>query len=69
MKYNMNFLDISIRYTAMMLIVILGGILHSIPVMLLGIPFFLAAILGWCPVFQILGIDHGVKCWELDEKE
>ena len=52
-----------------MLIVILGGILHSIPVMLLGIPFFLAAILGWCPVFQILGIDHGVKCCELDEKE
>jgi len=68
MKYNMNFFDIALRYTAMMIIVIIGGILHSIPVMLLGVPFFLSGILGWCPTFQMLGIDHGVQCWELDEK-
>jgi hypothetical protein len=25
---------------------------------LLGLPFFWSAILGWCPIFYILGINH-----------
>lgn len=58
MNHNMNIFDIAMRYTIMMLIVIVGGILHSIPVMMLGFPFFLAGIMGWCPIFHVLGINH-----------
>jgi hypothetical protein len=41
-----------------MIIVIIGGALGSIPVMLLGLPFFWSAILGWSPIFYLLGINH-----------
>ncbi len=61
MNYNMNIFDIAMRYMVMMLIVILGGVLHSIAVMALAIPFFLAAIMGWCPIFHVLGINHAEK--------
>ena len=58
LTYNMNMFDIIIRYAILMVIVIAGGLLHSIPLMLLGLPFFWSAILGWCPVFYVLGINH-----------
>ena len=58
MKQNMNMFDTIIRYAFLMIIVIIGGALGSIPVMLLGMPFFFAGILGWCPIFHVLGIDH-----------
>ncbi len=58
LTYNMNMFDVVIRYAILMVIVIVGGALHSIPFMLLGLPFFWSAILGWCPVFYMLGINH-----------
>ncbi len=58
MTYNLNFTDIIIRYAIMMFIGILGGALHSIPLMVLSFPFFLSGILGWCPVFYVLNITH-----------
>ncbi len=58
MQHNMNFVDIVIRYTILMIIVIIGGLFNSIALMLLGLPFFFAAISGWCPLFAALGINH-----------
>lgn len=58
LEYNMNMFDVILRYAALMIIVIIGGALGSIPVMLLGLPFFFSAILGWSPIFYLLGINH-----------
>jgi hypothetical protein len=58
LQYNMNMFDIILRYAMLMIIVIIGGALGSIPIMLLGLPFFFSAILGWSPLFYILGINH-----------
>jgi hypothetical protein len=58
LQYNMNVFDIILRYAILMIIVIIGGALGSIPIMLLGLPFFFSAILGWSPIFYLLGINH-----------
>lgn len=56
---NMNFTDIAIRYILVVLIGITGGMLRSLPIMALAIPVFLTAILGYSPIYKLLGIDHG----------
>ena len=58
LQHNMNIFDIMIRYVILMILVIIGGALRSIPIMLLGLPFFWSAILGWSPIFYLLGINH-----------
>jgi hypothetical protein len=58
LQYNMNMFDVILRYAFLMVIVIIGGALGSITIMLLGLPFFFSAILGWSPIFYILGINH-----------
>jgi hypothetical protein len=58
LQYNMNMFDIMLRYVMLMIMVIIGGALGSIPIMLLGLPFFWSAILGWSPIFYLLGINH-----------
>jgi hypothetical protein len=58
LQYNMNIFDIMLRYVMLMIMVIIGGALGSIPFMLLGLPFFWSAILGWSPIFYLLGINH-----------
>ncbi|MGB1242704.1 MAG: YgaP family membrane protein [Chitinophagales bacterium] len=58
MEYNMNFIDISIRYALMMCFVILGGAFQSFTLMSFGFVFFLVGITGWSPLFYFLGINH-----------
>jgi len=58
LQYNMSIFDIMLRYVMLMILVIIGGALRSIPIMLLGLPFFWSAILGWSPIFYLLGINH-----------
>jgi hypothetical protein len=58
LQHNMNMFDVILRYAALMIIVIIGGALGSIPIMLLGLPFFWSAVLGWSPLFYLLGINH-----------
>jgi hypothetical protein len=53
--YNMGFYDIIIRYTIMMLLGIVGGLTGQLWLMVLAIPVFLIAIMGWCPLHAILG--------------
>ena len=63
---NMNFTDIGLRYGLVMIIGIVGGLLHSIPIMALAIPFFLTAMLGFCPIYKLLGIDHNPDVQDCD---
>jgi hypothetical protein len=58
LEYNMSIFDVILRYAALMIVVIIGGVLGSVPIMLLGLPFFFSAILGWSPIFYLLGINH-----------
>ncbi len=61
MEYNLSYPEVLFRYFLMAVMVILGGVLHSMPMMLLGLPFFLTGILGWCPIYTLLGINHAHK--------
>lgn len=54
----MNFYDIVIRYAIGYLIIMLGFLTQSLWVMALGIPFLLIGLIGICPVFNLLGINH-----------
>ncbi len=58
LQHNLSMVDVILRYALLMVIVIIGGALGSIPIMLLGMPFFWTAIMGWCPIFYALGINH-----------
>ena len=61
MEYNLSLNEIIMRYVMMMAVVIIGGIFHSLLIMVLGIPLFVTGLLGWCPIYQIFGINHAVK--------
>ncbi len=61
MDHNLSYKDVLFRYFLMAAMVITGGVLHALPVMLMGLPFFLTGILGWCPVYTVLGINHANK--------
>lgn len=58
MDYNLSYTEVLVRYALMAAMVIIGGLLHSLPIMLIGLPFFLTGILGWCPIYTMLGINH-----------
>lgn len=56
-SYNIGMYDIIARYTIMMLLGIIGGLTGQLWLMVLAIPMFLVAILGWCPIYAVLGIN------------
>ena len=58
MEYNLSFNEVIGRYVLMAGIVILGGVLVKPWLMVLGVPFFLTGLLGWCPIYTALGINH-----------
>ena len=61
MKYNLSLYDIIARYAAVLLIVVIGQLVfHSLILMLLAVPVFMEAILGWDPIYQLLHINHAV---------
>lgn len=55
---NLSMPESMVRYGIMMIPVIIGGILGKLWIMLLGLPIFLTAISFYCPLYDILGIDH-----------
>ncbi len=55
---NLNFFDVGTRYAIVMVFGIVGALMNTIPIMLLALPFFITAILAWCPVYAMLGINH-----------
>lgn len=58
MEPNLSMVESYMRYALMMIPVIIGGLMGSLWIMLLGLPIFLTAISGYCPVYQVLGINH-----------
>ncbi len=58
MEYNLSFNEVIGRYVIMAAIVILAGVMVKPMLMLIGIPFFLTGLLGWCPLYTMLGINH-----------
>jgi hypothetical protein len=54
-QHNIGFTDIVIRYIIMMVVLILAGVLQSFGLMFLGVGVFLTAILGWCPIYNMVG--------------
>lgn len=61
MKYNMSFTDIMLRYTGLMICGILFGLTLNYLFVILAVGFFISAMMGWCPVFHLMGIDHFKK--------
>jgi hypothetical protein len=55
-QHNLGFADIGVRYMIMMVFMILAGALQMMVFMVVGVIFFLTAILGWCPIYNMLGI-------------
>lgn len=55
-KHNLSFLDIGIRYIVMMVFMILAGVTGNVILFtVLGVAAFLTAILGWCPMYDMIG--------------
>jgi len=55
---NLNMVEAYMRYAFMMIPVIIGGLMGNLWIMLLGLPVFLTGISGYCPVYDVLGINH-----------
>ena len=53
----MSIADIIVRYVLMIVFVVAGGLMGNLWIMVLGLPFFLAAILGYCPIYGVFGIN------------
>jgi hypothetical protein len=64
---NLSVTDIISRHFAGMFIGIIGGFLgyYVAPVFYVLLPIapilILTAILGWCPIYALLGINHAVR--------
>lgn len=54
---NMNMVDVVARYVILMIFMILGVILQIKIFWVIGVYFFLTGILGWDPVYELLGIN------------
>lgn len=55
---NMNMAESFSRYAIMMIPVIIGGVTGQLWLMLLGLPIFITGITAYCPLYDVLGIDH-----------
>lgn len=53
--YNLSFIDIGVRYAIMMVLMILAGVTTNLLFVYLGVLVFLTAILGWCPLYSMIG--------------
>jgi hypothetical protein len=64
---NLSITDIISRHFAGMFIAVIGGFLgyYVAPIFYVLVPIapalILTAILGWCPVFALFGINHAVE--------
>lgn len=54
---NMSMVDVVARYVIMMFFMILGVLLQIKLFWIVGVYFFLTGILGWDPVYEMLGIN------------
>ena len=55
---NLSITEIFLRHYMLMFVGIAAGIFKTPAIILLALPFFITAMTGWCPLYQILGINH-----------
>lgn len=58
MKTNVSFKEAIIGHVVMIAVVIIGGLMHNVWVMAMGVPMYLIGISGWSPLYSIMNIDH-----------
>ena len=58
MEPNLSMKEAIMRYAIMAGLVIVGGLLHNVWIMALGVPIFISGLTATCPVYQMLGINH-----------
>ena len=61
MKPNLNFYDITLRYVLVFLLGIVFGITQMWVFLGIAVLLFITAVTGWCPIYDIMGIDHQRK--------
>ena len=59
--YNMGMYDIILRYMLMIAFGIIGGLTGQLWLMLFAVPMCLVAVLGWSPLYAIIGRDTSDK--------
>ncbi len=73
-EYNLSFEEIIIRHILGLFLGIIGGFLayYVSPVFLVIAAFspilILTAILGWCPIYMLLGINHAPQTHKFHKK-
>lgn len=61
MEMNLSIYDIAVRYVLMGACGIIGALTGHYWLMVIGVVFFLTAILGICPIYTLLGINNSKK--------
>jgi len=55
---NLSITEIFVRHYILMIVGIAVGVLKMPALILLGLPFFMTAMTGWCPIYELLGINN-----------
>ena len=58
MEYNLDFKDIMVRYTIIMILGILFGVTQFYPLIIVAVLIFISAVSGICPIYHFLGINR-----------
>lgn len=58
LEYNLSFVDIFMRYALIMALGILFGVTQFYPLIVLAVLVFISAVMGICPIYHLLGINH-----------
>jgi len=58
LAYNLSITEIIVRFYIVLGLGILLGVLNAPWMVFLAMLVFLTGILGWCPVYAALGINH-----------
>lgn len=61
MEPNLSVRESVYRYVIMAALVIVGGLLRNVWIMAAGVPIFLTGLMGYCPIYHMLGISHVEK--------
>jgi predicted outer membrane lipoprotein len=61
MEMNLSIYDIALRYVLMAAFGIIGALTGMYWMVVLGIVFFLTAILGICPLYTAFGVNNTKK--------
>lgn len=58
MEMNLSIYDVAMRYVLMATVTIIGALSGHYWLMIVGVVFFLTAILAYCPIYQAFGVNN-----------